>query len=224
MSTSEEEKFHQEIRDVYNSGDCGKAVEMSIEFLERFPKSYLARYSYAVMHGDYSYAAIHGEKEKQRLLAIAKKGISEMFNDPDRFQWPQRFQERVRNEYYWFFELHDEQYKLGLEVLKRGENGNYSACVGASMMALKVLKEGKKALAQEWAEKSLHHFAEFEKIAPHWYNINIFSARALASLGKYDEALVSFKDMFRKQKSPENQGEIQKFLNQMDDIRKLRGD
>lgn len=217
MSIQEEEKIHQQIRDVYNSGDCGKAVEMSIDFLKRFPQSHLARYCYAVMHGDYSYAVIHDEAERQRLLGIAKKGITEMFNDPNRFQWPQRFQERVRNEYYWFFELHEEQYKLGLEVLKRGENGNYSACVGASMMAL-------KALAQEWAEKSLHHFAEFEKIAPDWYNINCFSARALASLGKYDEALASFKDMFRKQKSPEKPAEIQKFLNQMEDIRKLRGD
>jgi hypothetical protein len=208
------------MREVYNAGDGAQAVQLAIEYYEQFPQSLQAKYSYAVMHGDYSTDPIHNDGERQRLLQIAKTGIAELYNHPQRSQWDIAFQNRVRNEYYWFFELHDEQYKLGLE---RGDTGHYSATVGAAMMAVKVLRAGNKTQSEEWAHKSLKHFESFEKIAPHWYNVNFFSSRAIACLGKYDEALANFKDMFRKQNGPERPDAIQKFLKEIDDIKRWRG-
>lgn len=222
MSSDQEEQFHQKIRKVYNSGDCANAVALSIEFLQKFPQSLLARYCYAVMHGDYSYSPVHGEAEKQRLLAIAKQGMAELYNDPQRNQWDAKFVRRVRNEYYWFFELYDEQYGLGVELLAQEEEGHYSACVGASMMALKMLKAKSKSQAEDWAKRSLYHFAEFEKVSPDWYNINFFAAQALACLGKYEEALATYKDMYRKQKAPVNQIEVDDFQKKMNEIIALR--
>lgn len=222
MNQTEEEKLDLEIRDVYNSGDCKKAIEMACAFLEKYPESFLAKYDYAVMHGDYSVTPGLSAEEKQRLLAIAKKGVSELFHDPRLAQWPSRFQKAVRNEYYWFFELPEEQYKLGIEEVNAGENGHYSACVGASMLALKMLKESKIKLAEEWAQKSLIHFSEFEKLDPDWYNINYFAAQALACLGLYEEAMTCFCGMYRKQQSSQKKGEIDEFSLKIQEIKKLR--
>lgn len=214
--------IHQNIRDVYNSGQCAKAVELSVEYLSKFPNSPQARYMFAVMHGDYSYDTRHSPSEKQRLLQIARDGLSQLMEHPAFSTWADDFKSRVRNEYYWFFELHQKQYELGVEQLRAGKGGHYSACVGASMLALKLLRDGNVADAEEWARVSLTHFEEFEKVAPDWYNINHFAAQALACRGAYDEALACFKDMYRKQKSPERSDEVAEFFERVDEIKKLR--
>jgi outer membrane protein assembly factor BamD (BamD/ComL family) len=61
FNETQPEAIHQKIRAVYNSGDCARAVQLAVEFLEQFPKHYLARYSFAVMHGDYSHSPSHSE-------------------------------------------------------------------------------------------------------------------------------------------------------------------
>lgn len=148
--------------------------------------------------------------------------MSELLNDPSFQTWPQRFQHSVRNEYYWFFELPEEQYNLGIEILQTRPEGHYPACVGASMMALKMLKQGKIPAAEEWGQKSLNHFHEFEKVSPNWHNINHFGAQALACLGCYDEAIACFKDMYRKQNAAEKPDEIAEFHRKLGEIRQLR--
>lgn len=222
MKLTEEDVLANEIRDIYNSGDCKRAVELACTLLKRFPDSYRAKYSYAVMHGDYSYSSAHSAEEKNCLLEIAKKGVSDLLTNPSFQTWPQRFQYSVRNEYYWFFELPEKQYDLGIEILQTGPEGNYPACVGASMVALKMLKQGKIPAAEEWARTSLTHFSEFEKVSPDWYNINHFAAQALACLGQSDEAVKCFKDMYRKQKAPEKSDEILEFARKLDEILRLR--
>lgn len=221
--SAEESAFNQRIRDVYNSGDCGRAVELAKEFLDKFPNSPLALYNYAVMHGDYSYSPEHTPEEKKRLLEIAKKGISDLFNHPQLQDWPIQFQIAVKNEYFWFFELHLEQYQLGIEEVMNGRPGHYSACVGASMLAYKRLEQSIED-AEDWAKRSVYHFKEFEKSNPNWYNINIFAAQALACMGQYEEALTCFKDQFRKQGKAEDAKKIGEFLDKIDRIKKLRGD
>lgn len=220
-TVTEEEKIRDEIRNVYNSGDAERAKDMSIEFLARFPKSPLARYQYAVMHGD-SVTDSLAPAEKQRRLDIAKQGVSELFHDPALASWPAKFQRSVRNEYFWFFELPEKQYELGMDELAHGENGHYSATVGASMMALKELKHGGPD-AREWAERSVHHFKEYEKLVPYWYNINYFAAQAFACLGRFDDARACYLDSFRKQKAPPNEADIANFEKHIDEIKKLIG-
>ncbi len=135
-----EKKRHEEIRAVYNSGECGRAVQMSCKFLADFPDSARAQYAHAVMHGDFADSPVHSETERIRLREIAKAGISKLFHDPRNNDWDDDFVTSIRNEYYWFFELPEEQFKLGIQRLQTVKKGNYSACVGASMMALKQLE------------------------------------------------------------------------------------
>lgn len=220
--TEEEKKINAEIKAVYNGGDCGRALEMSIAFLKSHPGALLARYSHAVMHGDYSYNTAHGPEERKRLLDIAKKEIKTLFEDPNQSSWPEGLRYSTHNEYFWFFEMHEEQYNLGTEKIKQGLQGNYSACVGAASMALKQLRSHNLSAAEEWARKALYHFTSFEEYAPNWYNINYFSAQAFACLGDYEVASQSFKDMFRKQQGPVNAAEVEKFDQLVSEIKGLR--
>jgi hypothetical protein len=221
--SNREEVLADEITKIYNSGDCKTAVEKSIHFLREFPESIIARYKYAVMHGDYSFSVELTEEEKVKYRTIGKNGVKELFEDPSLTTWPSAFQFRVRNEYYWFFELHQEQYDLGIERITLGEPGYYSSCVGASMLAFKSLKEKNVLLSEDWALKSLMHFHKFEEHSPNWYNINHFSALAAACLGKYEESLNLYKDMYRKQRAPINEKEVAEFVAQIEIIKTLRG-
>lgn len=219
----EEERIRAEIRSIYNSGHCDKALEMSKEFLIQFPHSFLAKYSFAVMSGDYASDYRHSREEKERLLKIARTGISELFNSLELSEYPAKFQKSVKNEYYWFHKMPEEQYNLGLTELNHNPaGGHYSACVGASMMALKKTSERKLHEAEEWAQKSLFHFREFEKLSPTWYNINYFAAQSEACLGNYEAAVLIYKGMYHKQNSAINLEEIKKFEEHIEKIKNYR--
>lgn len=222
MAQPEEKELILKIRNVYNSGDGARAVELACKYLSQFPSSPHAKYNFAVMHGDYSYSPRHSAEEKLRLLEIAKQGTAELLNDPAFNTWDKTFCDSVRNEFYWFHEMPDKQFELGIERLNRGENGHYSACVGASMMALNELKAGRINESEDWAHKSLYHFSEFEKIDPSWYNINFFASQSLACLGKFEEALECFENMYLKQKSTLNEAELAEFKARIELIKGLR--
>ena len=224
ITLSEREMYlTDEITRTYNAGDCKLAVEKSIEFLNEFPKSYMARYKFAVMHGDYSYTAGLSFEDKKKYRLIGNYGIKDLAEDPDLKRWPKEFQSRLRNEYYWFFEMPLEQYKLGLEDLADNNlGGHYSATVGAAMLALKSLKSGKITTAEEWAKKSIEHFKKFEDYKPTWANINYFAAQSFACLGKYADAVVSFKDMYRKLQAAVNETELADFITKLEEIKSLR--
>jgi hypothetical protein len=223
--SDEEQKINSEIREVYNSGNCNRALEMSREFLIKFPNSLQAKYNYAVMSGDYSYDIRHSEEEKNKLLEVAKNAISALFNSPELADYPHKFQQSVKNEYYWFHELPEDQYKHGLIEISKAEgiaSGHYSACVGASQMALNMITKGSIKQGEVWAEKSLHHFGEFERLSPTWYNINYFGAQSYACIGEYDKAIEVFKAMYAKQGSEIKMDEVEDFLKKLGSIRSLR--
>lgn len=150
------------------------------------------------------------EGARKDLLETARKGISELVADSRLSSFPKDFQYGLRDESCWFFQLHEEQYNLGVESLANGrERGHYSKCVGAASQAEKLLREGGDlASVEEWATRSLEVFREFEKIDPTWHDINPFAATALSVLGRYDEAMAVFRDMFRKQGASDDEAWI----------------
>lgn len=213
----------EEITKTYNSGQYQLAIEKSKAFLQEYPNSYIARYKYAVMHGDYSYTAGLSPEEKKKYREIGNQGIKALAEDPEIKRWPREFQSRLRNEYYWFYEMPLEQYNLGLEDIALNDlGGHYSATVGASMLAMKTLKAGDRAASEEWAEKSLYHFQKFEEHKPTWANINYFAAQSYACLGKYKESMDAFKGLFRKQKSAAKKSDLAEHQKQIEEIKALR--
>lgn len=214
----EERAFREHIRAVYNSGKVRESYEQAKEYYLRHKDSLLAKYLYAGMAGDYADDISLLEEKKAELRETAKRLIKEVFEheDLDRTE----FSSSARNEYFWFHQLHEDQYRFGETRIAAGEpRGYYSMCVGASAMAKKCLLELKdRTGAATWAQKSVKAFEQFEKIDPHWHNINYFYAYALAILGKGDEAESAYRDMYRKQKSPVNEPELNKFLKEAKDI------
>ncbi len=222
--SQEERDFQTKNRNVYNSGRIRESFEAAAEFHQNHPESVLAKLEHAIKGGDYSYDSSLDETTRETLRNQAKVWIAEIFHHPQLQRYPAQFIRRVRNEFYWFFELHEEQYRLGLEEQAKGApRSHYPQCVGASAQARKVLIEKEDlAEAERWAALSLAAFYEFEKEDPTWYNINYFAAQALAVLGRYKEAMAAFLDMFRKQQGPVNEAEVQAFRSRIDDIQRAR--
>jgi hypothetical protein len=216
--TAEEEEFRKKCRATYNSGKVGEAYEQAAAFYRRNPESLFAKFNFAGMAGDYSDDIALPTEKRNELRGLAKRLISEVYQDERAKLY--EFYRHVQNEYYWFHQLHEEQYALGVEFVREGvPRGYYSMCVGASAMAVKCLLEKKdQAGAAMWAERSVSAFHEFEKVDPDWHNINYFYADALAVLGKHDAAIAAFKDMYRKQGSPVKETEVVAFLAKLDKI------
>ena len=221
--TQEELDFRKKNRDTYNTGDMKGAYEQAVEFYKKNPNSIIAKYCYAVMSGDYSDDISLTKEKSSELLEIAKKLIKELYLDERVPNCPGRWYSSIRNEYYWFHKLPQEQYNLGVEDVANGDlGGSYSMCVGAASMANKCLLElNNFASAKEWANKSISAFNEFEKIDSSWYNINYFCADALNILGKYDDALLAFKDTYRKQRSPVNEKEVEDFIKRTKKVKEI---
>lgn len=217
----EEQAFKEHIRAVYNSGKMSEAYEQAKEYYLSHKDSLLAKYLYAGMAGDYADDASLPEKRKADLRETAKRLIKEVYEHED-LEYTE-FSSHVKNEYYWFHQLHEQQYRFGEMRVAAGEpRGYYSMCVGASAMAKKCLQELKdKSRAALWAKKSVEAFDQFERVDPHWHNINYFYAYALAILGKGTEAEAAYRDMYRKQQNPVNETELNKFLKEAEIIRTL---
>jgi len=207
----EERTFKAHLRAVYNSGKVQEAYEQARDNYTANPDSLLAKFLYAGMAGDYSDDIMLSDEQKKELRDIAKRLTKEVYEHRDLERT--EFCSHARNEYFWFHELYDQQYRFGQECVTAGEpRGYYSMCVGASAMAKKCLLElNDRNSALAWAQKSIEAFHEFEKIDPDWHNINYFYAYALAILGKGPEAAAAYRDMYRKQKNSVNDLEFNKF-------------
>ena len=156
---------------------------------------------------------LNRNKRRQELLGVAKELIKEVYLDPTMGRYEATFVMAFKNEYFFFYQLHEEQYNLGVEHVKDGfTRGYYSMCVGATEMAKKMLRAGDLDGAKAWATKGLDAFREFEKVDPHWYNLNYFGAESLAILGRLDEATGIFRDMFRKQGQSADEVALAKFI------------
>ena len=216
--TPEERAFKEHVQTVYNSGKMQEAYELAKEYYLGHKDSLLAKYLYAGMAGDYADVPLLQEEKKAELRETAKHLIKEVYEHEDLERT--EFYSAAKNEYYWFHQLHEEQYNFGEKRVASGEvRGYYSMCVGASAMAKKCLLELKdKPGAATWAQKSAEAFRQFEKIDPHWHNINYFYAYSLAILGKAAEAEAAYRDMYRKQNNPVNEGELENFIKETNNI------
>ncbi|MBF0363261.1 MAG: L-2-amino-thiazoline-4-carboxylic acid hydrolase [Oligoflexia bacterium] len=211
--TKEQQEFDTKCREVYNSGRMKESYEMTVDAYKNNPNDLYYKYMYAVQCGDYHDDKNLPEDKQKKLLATAKKLIKEVFEDETMPLYPEKLVYAIKNEYYFFHQLHEEQFNLGKERVAKGNlRGYYSMCVGATELACQYTMNSNADQAKIWAQKALDAFAEFEKVDPHWYNINHFAAISLAIVGKQDEAITVYKDMYRKQGSQVNEQEVTAFI------------
>lgn len=125
--TAEEAEFQKLVRSTYNSGRVKEAYELAADFYRGNPESLFAKYTYAGMAGDYSDNLSLSAAKREQLLAQARQLMKEVYDD-ERTRYCD-FYDHVRNEYFWFHQLHAEQYELGVERVAAGNlRGYYSMC------------------------------------------------------------------------------------------------
>ena len=213
--TEEQCRFNTECRQLYNSGHMKEAYEMALERYKQSPDQLFYKFMYAIMAGDYSFDESLRQEKREELLGVAKELIKEVYFDPMMGRYEPILVTAFKNEYFFFYQLYEEQYNHGVENVANGIiRGYYSMCVGATEMAKKKLRTGDLEGAKVWATKGLDAFHEFEKIDPHWYNINFCGAEALAILGRREEAAGVFRDMYRKQNQNADEAAVAKFVEQ----------
>lgn len=180
-------------------GKYPAAIGMILKGLEKFPKDFGLQSDLASLLGDTS--KITPSPLKERMLRRAKelfdKLEKEAVNQPKEIYYP------FKNEYFFRFGLYKEQYELGIERAayywglaalnpsnySYNGHGYYSQGVGAARYARKLVEQGKKALAIEYAQKAIVSWAQYFSYEHDYYNAYVHYALALGILGHKEEMM-----------------------------------
>ena len=128
---------------------------------KKYPSELVIHVHALALHGDYSQTLSIGEEKKiKKSVSLELKKVLKRVS-----RSPIEIRRLVYNEYYYHSGQYLKQYLLGRKHLKMGYNGNFSAGVGSSCLALELFKKGKKAPSQEYALKSLVHWESYKKDA-----------------------------------------------------------
>lgn len=174
-------------------GNYRDALEIVITGLHQFPQYFGFQKHLATLLGDYS--SYFSDPIKESMLNKSKEIFNKLMKELDGHSRSRMYS--FKNEYYFRFGMHCEQYELGLERVKEYFNtadwqdegiwGYYSQGVGAANYAKQLLIAGNKELALNYAQKALVAWAQFFSHDNSYYNAYVHYALALGILGYKDE-------------------------------------
>jgi len=124
----------------------------------KYPQELYLQTKYAAILGDWGQTlnSSRERKIKAKAAVLLSKLLKKLRNAP----YPLKCY--VRNEYYYHSGQPFKQYQLGVERLKKGSNGHFSAGVGASLYAYDLFLRGQIKKAYEYGHLSFHHWSTFE--------------------------------------------------------------
>jgi hypothetical protein len=106
---------------------------------------------------------------------------------------------RFKNEYFYHFRMHREQYELGVQRVSdywgtvdwmtSGFRGYYSQGVGAARYAQQLIARGDRQLALDYAQKAIIAWAQYFSYKNDYYNAYVHYALALGILGYKEEMM-----------------------------------
>ena len=136
-----------------------------------------------------------------------------------------------KNEYYFRLTMYKEQYELGQEIVahywgketwkRAGGNGYYYQGVGAARYARKLIDQGNKGLAFEYARKAIVSWAQYFSYENNYYNAYVHYALALGILGHKEEmmrALLRSASILKRDLSYQEFKEVIDFVNSLDSL------
>lgn len=163
--------------------------------LRKFPENFKLQYYLAALLGDTS--EITSEPLKNKMVKKSKTMFNKLLVEADK--QPKEIFYPFKNEYFYRYGKYLEQYKLGLERVAAywgtnewkalGIKGYYSQGVGAANYAKKLLINGNKKSAREYAQKALVAWAQYFSYTNDYYNAYVHYALALGILGHKEEVL-----------------------------------
>ena len=192
-------KYRAKIAAFSNSGQYKKAYQLARKLNQKYPAILLFEYLEAVFAAEDPRGLSEIELNSrykiasQKLLKLTRKLHG---SDP-------LFAKSVRNEYYWFSKQPYKQYRLGVEMVKKGINKSYySQGVGSCELSYDYALKGHYKSANKWARISIQSWKKYFKIVPNWYNSYLFFAKANGILGNEKEMMNALKTASKISKMP----------------------
>lgn len=191
----EAEKLSGEASKKVHKSNYEEAIEITLLGLEKFPNNFTLQSDLAALIGDCS--EITPSPLKERMIQKSKTMFDRLLKEVD--GQPKKLFYSFKNEYYFRFALYREQYELGIMRVadywgtdqwpSRGFGGYYGQGVGAARYAQKLLQEGKRSLALEYAQKAVVAWAQYFSYKNDYYNAYVHYALALGILGYKEEMM-----------------------------------
>jgi hypothetical protein len=189
-------KFKKQAYKKLEEANYEKALEIILEGLKNFPKSFTLQTYFAALVGDLSEK--YTTPLREDMTKKSKKVFNKLMNEVEGQQKREVY--RFKNEYYFRFALYEKQYQLGLQMVEDywntkawisedGLSGYYYQGVGAAYLAKELLIKGNKPLAIEYAQKSLVSWAQYFSYENNYYNAYVHYALTLGILGQKQEML-----------------------------------
>jgi len=164
--------------------DYRKAIGILERVYRKYPKDNRVISFYASTLADYGYSLPPARQEALRKRAcILLKGLLTRLRGAN-----PRLAYSARNEYYYHSRQHDKQYRLGVEIVQKGNrHAYYSQGVGAAWHAYPHAKAGRWYLARLWARRAVLAWESLFKFHDKYYNSYVHYALALGILGRTKE-------------------------------------
>ncbi len=181
--------------------DYVSALDIIIAAITKFPKDFRLQVDLAYLLSDCAEVnpvQFISQELKDAMMHRSDEIFNKLMSEVK--AQPQAEIYRFKNEFYYHFRMHREQYELGLQRVNdywcssewdvNGFRGYYSQGVGAARYAQQLLKNnGNKALALDYAQKAIVAWAQYFSYKNDYYNAYVHYALALGILGYKDEMM-----------------------------------
>ncbi len=188
-------------RDKYRAGDFIAALEITVDGLQRFPKSFSLQRYFAMLiadcseHGDA--AELFSESLKNQTIIVSKQVFEKLMHETE--GQPAHAIFLFKNEYYWRFAQYENEYENGLQFTKyyvntdefntKGFLGYFCQGVGATCCAKQLLVKGETELAHMWAYRAVDAWNQYLNHDSNYYLAYVTYGLALGILGRDDEMM-----------------------------------
>ena len=174
-----------------------EALSIIINGLKKFPQNFILQTDLAFLLGDCAEVTppqFIGNDFKDKMINRSKQIFDKLMQECE--CQPKAELYRFKHGYFYRFRMFHELYELGLARVEdywgttKWESigcGYYSQGVGAARYARKLLEDGKKSLALDYAQKAIVAWAQFFSYKNDYYNAYVHYALALGILGHKDE-------------------------------------
>lgn len=178
------------------------AIELTLDGLMKYPRNFSLQMDLAYLLSDCAEVnppQFISQEIKDKMMQRSDEIFNKLMKEVE--AQPKAEVYRFKNEFYYHFRMHREQYELGLHRVSEywgtsewdtnGYRGYYSQGVGAARYAQQLVQKGDKILALDYAQKAIVAWAQYFSYKNDYYNAYVHYALALGILGYKDEMMLA---------------------------------
>lgn len=202
--SQEANQLHIDIFKKVRAAQYEEAIDVTMSGLCSLPHNFLLQADLGMLLSDCAIVCKEiSSPLKEKMQHRAEEIFEKLTHSVD--SQPRGVYYRFKNEYYFHFGLHKEQYQLGLarvdefwgtnewlgnEWVDHNARGYYYQGVGAARYAKKLLEQGgDRSIALDYAQKAVVAWAQYFSYTNDYYNAYVHYALALGILGNKKEMM-----------------------------------